>query len=115
VEIVHSGLKATRTRASLTLLAILDPDVLLVPDAAAERMGTPSGLRGSRDVAGVFSGRAQAAQPALVNGLAGLVWATGGTPRVVFAFTLDGDRVVRIDTIGDPHSIAELDVELLDG
>ena len=114
-ELVTAFLAAAREGEFDRLLAILDPDVVLVPDAAAEKMGTPAGLRGARDVAGVFSGRAQAAQPALVNGLAGLVWATGGTPRVVFAFTLDGDRVVRIDTIADPHRIAELDIELLDG
>jgi RNA polymerase sigma-70 factor (ECF subfamily) len=114
-ELVTAFLAAARLGEFDRLLAILDPDVVLIPDAAAEKMGTPAGLRGSRDVAGVFSGRAQAAQPALVNGLAGLVWATGGTPRVVFVFTLDDDRIVRIDTIANSDRIAELDVELLDG
>ena len=113
-ELVTAFLAAARQGDFDRLLALLDPDVALVPDAAAERMGTPAGLRGSRDVAGVFSGRAQAAQPALIDGLTGLAWATGGTPRVVFTFTLDGERIVRIDTIADPDRIAELDVELLD-
>jgi hypothetical protein len=30
-------------------------------------------------------------------------------------FTLDDDRIVRIDTIANSDRIAELDVELLDG
>ena len=37
-------------------------------------------------MAGTFKGRARAAQPALVNGAMGLVWAPGGRPRVVFGF-----------------------------
>ena len=37
---------------------------------------------------GTFAGRARAAQPALVNGAAGAVWAPGGQPRVVFGFTI---------------------------
>ena len=44
------------------------------------------------DVAGAFSGRAQAARLALIDGAAGLVWATRGKPRVVFAFTTKEGR-----------------------
>jgi hypothetical protein len=114
-ELVTAFLAAARQGEFERLLTLLDPEVELVPDAAAERMGTPSGLRGASDVAGVFSGRAQAAQPALIDGLAGLAWAAGEVVRVAFVFTLGGDRIVRIDTIADPARLAELELELLEG
>jgi len=42
-------------------------------------------VRGARAVAETFSGRARAAQPALLDGAVGLAWAPGGRARVVFA------------------------------
>jgi len=51
-----------------------------------------------------FSGRAQAAQPALLDGMPGAVWAPGGTPRVAFAFTIGDGRIVRIEIVADPET-----------
>lgn len=75
------------------LLALLDPDVVLragrvAIDAAAARKAysaptVVSQVFGAAAVADVFFGRAQAAQPALVNGAAGAVWAPGGQARTV--------------------------------
>jgi RNA polymerase sigma-70 factor (ECF subfamily) len=62
----------------------------------------------------VLSGGASGARVALVEGLAGLVWAPGGRTRGVVAFTLDGGRIVEIDVIGDPEHLGQLDVVLLD-
>ena len=61
-----------------------------------------------------FSGRARAAQPALVNGVAGAVWAPGGEPRVVFGFTITHGKIVAIDLLADPERLRELDVAVLD-
>jgi len=65
-------------------------------------------------VAGVFSGRARAAQPALVNGAVGVAWAPGGRPRVVFGFTIVRGKVVAIDIVADPERLSQLDVTVLD-
>jgi RNA polymerase sigma-70 factor (ECF subfamily) len=64
-------------------------------------------------VAGTFSGRARAAQPALVNGAAGLVWAQRGEPRVVFGFTVSGGKIVAIDLLADPERVRQLDLVVL--
>lgn len=65
-------------------------------------------------MAGTFAGRAKAAQPALIDGAAGLVWAPGGKPRVVFGFTITDGKIVAIDILADPEHLGELDLEILD-
>ena len=60
-------------------------------------------------VARAFSGRAQAAQLAIVDGQAGLVFAPGGRPFVVFDFVVENARISEISLIADARSIKELD------
>jgi len=100
-EVVAAFLAASREGNFDALLAVLDPDVALRADVAAVRMGASKEVRGARDVADTFKGRAQAAQAALVNGAAGAVWAPGGRPRVVFAFTITGGKIVEIELLAD--------------
>jgi RNA polymerase sigma-70 factor (ECF subfamily) len=50
---------------------------------------------------------------ALVNGAAGLVWASGGRPRVVFGFTIRRAKIVEIDMIADPERLRRLDLAVL--
>ena len=38
----------------------------------------------------------------------GAVWAPGGQPRVVFAFTIADGRVTAIELVADPDRIARL-------
>jgi RNA polymerase sigma-70 factor (ECF subfamily) len=63
-------------------------------------------------VAKTFSGRAQAAQLAMVDGHAGLVFAPGGQPFVVFDFVVENGRIVEISLIGDQRSIKDLHLEI---
>jgi RNA polymerase sigma factor (sigma-70 family) len=114
-EIVGAFLAASRGGDFEALLAVLDPDVVLRADPAAVRMGASAEVRGAAAVAGTFSGRAQAAQPALVNGVAGLVWAQGGQPRVVFDFKIADGKVAGIDMIADPEQLRRLDLAILNG
>jgi RNA polymerase sigma-70 factor (ECF subfamily) len=65
-------------------------------------------------VAEAFSGRAEAAKPALVDGLAGAVWSVGGQPRVVFAFTVLEGLVAGIELLSDADHLRELELEILD-
>jgi hypothetical protein len=87
---------------------VLDPDVVLRADGAAVRLGASGEVRGATAVADTFSGRARAAQPALVDGAPGLEWASGGRPRVVFAFTIADGKIFEIEMVADPESIGEL-------
>jgi RNA polymerase sigma-70 factor (ECF subfamily) len=96
------------------LPALLDPDVVLRADRAAVRAGASEEVGGAAAVADTFSGRARAAQPALVNGAAGAVWAPDGRPRVVFGFTITRGKIVAIDVLADPERLRQLDLAVLD-
>ncbi|MFE3199998.1 sigma-70 family RNA polymerase sigma factor [Embleya sp. NPDC059237] len=114
-EVVGAFLAASRGGDFQALLALLDPDVVLRADSAAIAVGAMVEVRGAAAVAETFSGRAQAARPALLDGIAGLVWAPGGEPRVVFGFMIANGRIVGIDLLSDPAYLRDTDVRLLDG
>ncbi len=113
-EVVDAFLAASRGGDFYALLAVLDPDVVLRADSAAMAAGASREVRGARAVAETFKGRARAAQPALVNGAAGAVWALGGQPRVVFGFTITRGKIVAIDLLADPAHLAQIDLVVLD-
>ena len=112
-KVVDAFLAASRGGDFDALLAVLDPEVVLRADRAAVQMGASREVRGAAAVADTFSGRARAAQPALVNGTPGLVWASGGRPRVVFGFAFARGRIIEIDLLADPDRIRRLDLALL--
>lgn len=110
-EVVEAFLGASRKGDFQTLLALLSPDVELVADAAAVAIGAPERKDGPFDVATRFSGGAQSARTALLDGMAGLVWAQGGKPKVAFDFTVIAGKVTRIDMIGDEDVLSEMNIE----
>jgi RNA polymerase sigma factor (sigma-70 family) len=112
-RIVDAFLAASRGGDFGALLAMLDPDAVLRADPAAVRMGATEEVRGAAAVAETFAGRARVAEPALVGGAVGAVWAPGGRPRVAFGFTFEGDKVVQIDLVADPDRLEQLDVTAL--
>jgi RNA polymerase sigma factor (sigma-70 family) len=113
-EVVDAFLAASRGGDFDALLALLDPDVVLQADRAAVHAGASREVRGAPDVARQFSGRAREAQPALVDGAVGAVWAPGGRPRVVFGFTITRGKIVEIDILADPERLRQLDLAVLD-
>ena len=113
-EVVDAFLAASRDGDFDGLLALLDPDVVLRADRAAVDVGASREVRGAAAVADTFSGRARAAQPALVNGAAGAVWAPRGRPRVVFGFRITRGKIVEIDILADPARLRQLDLTVLD-
>lgn len=112
-EVVNAFLAASRGGDFEALLAVLDPNVVFRADQAAVLMGSSEEVRGASDVARQFSGRASAAQPALINGIIGLVWASGGQPRVIFNFTITDKKIVTIDMLADSERLRELDLTIL--
>ncbi|MGH2654818.1 MAG: RNA polymerase sigma factor SigJ [Actinomycetota bacterium] len=110
--VVDAFLAASRGGDFEALLAVLDPDVVLRADGAAVRMGATREVRGAAAVAETFSGRARAARPALVDGVPGLVWASGGRPRVVFDFTIADGKIVEIEMVADPERLRQIDVTI---
>jgi RNA polymerase sigma factor (sigma-70 family) len=124
-EVVQAFLAASRGGDMTALLALLDPGVVLRADRAAVAMseaGRGQGalelspeIHGAAAVARTFSGRAQAARPALFAGTVGATWAPGGKPVVVIAFTVAGGAITGIDLIADPSHIGQLAPTMLDG
>ena len=109
-EVVAAFLAASREGDFDALLTMLDPDIVLRADTAAAQMGADAEAIGPRAVAGIFSGRAKALRPALIDGAPGAVWTYRGETRVVFAFTFTGGTITGIEQIADPERIARLEV-----
>ena len=109
-EVVAAFLAASREGDFDALLTMLDPDIVLRADNAAAQMGADAEAIGPRAVAGIFSGRAKALRPALIDGAPGAVWTYRGETRVVFAFTFAGGTITAIEQIADPERIARFEV-----
>jgi RNA polymerase sigma-70 factor (ECF subfamily) len=117
-EVVGAFLAASQSGDLSALLAILDPDVVLLADATAVEAsaranvpGVAPEVRGHDSVANIFRGRARAAQLALVDGDSGLVFAPGGRPRVIVDFVLENGRIVEISMIAESERIAAIDLK----
>ncbi len=121
-EVAQAFMAASRDGNLEAVLAVLDPDVVLRVDAATvkaaaarEAKGAPrlvSEVRGAGDVARVFLGGARATQPVLVDGTPGAAWAPGGHPRTLWTFKVERGRIVEMHVVGDPKTIARLEVLL---
>lgn len=117
-EVVGAFLAASQSGDFSALLAILDPNVVLLADAtavaASARANVPGvapEVRGHDSVANIFRGRARAAQLAVVDGDSGLVFAPGGRPRVIVDFVLENGRIVEISMIAESERIAAIDLK----
>jgi hypothetical protein len=82
-------------------------------------LGASREVRGAAAVAeqvltaGGFARLARLAQPALVNGAAGVVVAPGGQPSAVVGFTVRRGKIVEIDVLADPERLRQLDLAVL--
>jgi len=122
-RVVDAFLSASRNGDFAGLLTVLDPDVVLRADptavlasAARQTDGAPTlaaRTHGAQAVAEAFRGRARAAQPALIDGAAGAVWAPGGIVRGAFRFAVAGERIASIDVVVDPQRLQRLRIEIL--
>jgi len=114
-EVVDAFFAAAREAQFLTLLQILDPNVVMRADAVAARMGADDSVTGADLVAKWISGRARGAVPAIVGDEPGAAWAVKGTVRVAFTFTVtDEGLIAGINLIGDPDVLSGLEIELVD-
>jgi RNA polymerase sigma-70 factor (ECF subfamily) len=116
-EVAEAFLAASRGGDLSALLAMLDPEVVLHADAASVPTGIPMTIRGAAAVARgarASSGRSRYSGVALVNGTPGIVMAPRGRLILVLAFTIGGGKICRIDVIGDPAHLEELDLSVLD-
>ncbi|HUN29291.1 MAG TPA: sigma-70 family RNA polymerase sigma factor [Alphaproteobacteria bacterium] len=119
-ELVRAFFAASRAGNFSALLALLAPEATLRADAAVVAMGgamywendgLQAGINGADAVAKTFAGRARAARPAYIGDEPAGVWVHEGVPRVLFRFTIAGDRIVRIDLVGDPSTLERVTIE----
>jgi RNA polymerase sigma factor (sigma-70 family) len=120
-ELVRAFLQASRSGNFSALLALLAPEATLRADAAVVAMGgatywrndrLQAGIEGADAVARTFSGRARAAQPALIDGKPGAVWMHDRQVLVAFRFAVVDDRIAAVDIIADRTVLAQSVIEL---
>jgi len=104
-ELVDAFLAAAYAGDFDALVAALDPNVLLRDD---RRTGASSVIRGASALANQVSGRAKAAQSALVNGSVGVIAAPRGKLVYVLSFTIRHGKIAEVDLISDPARIRRL-------
>ncbi len=113
-EVVEAFLAAARTGNFDALLAVLDPEVVFRPDPRAVTAGAPGELHGAAAVAQQFVGRAQAAQPALVNGSVGVLVAPYGRLLGVLDLSIRHGKITAITVIADPARLRQLRLAVFD-
>ena len=128
-EVVEAFIKAARTGDLEGLLAVLDPDAVLRIDGAAriafgakDAADTPRELTGAStwakqliafSLALRFATYARFVQLALIDGSVGLVIAPFGRLSRVLIFTFTGNKIARIEVIGDRARLREMEIVAL--
>lgn len=107
-EVVGAFLAASRNGDFDGLLTVLDPQVVFRPDLTARLAGPRQEVRGAAEVAKLFSGRAQAARIAMVNGEIGIVVAPRGRLLLVLLPTVENGRIVALDVVGGVDRLRDL-------
>jgi RNA polymerase sigma factor (sigma-70 family) len=116
-RVVETFLAAARAGDLNALLAVLAPDAVRRADPMLLPHGTPTVLRGAEQIAeeaGVFARMSRIAEPALVDGVPGIVVAQGRRLLAVLVLVMDGDRVAEYDVVADPAKLADLTIAVLD-
>jgi len=127
-EVVEAFLRAARGGDLEGLLTVLDPDAVIRIDAAARldgvvRIDAPAAEVGkAREVRGAsawgnqfiaLSRGLRFVQPALIDGSVGLILAPRGKLSRALIFTWMNDKITRVEAIGDPARLGELDIAVL--
>jgi len=111
-EVAEAFIAAARAGDFEALVAVLDPDVVVRGDTAANQMaGSVGTIRGATSVAEFFKGKAQTCVPALIDGEVGLVVSFEGRIRIALELSFDDGKISAIDAVADRESLASLELE----
>ena len=111
-KVVEAFLAALRAGDFEGLLAVLDPDVVVrtdIPGALAEIRGARNWAKGAI----AFAQLARLAQPALVNGSIGLIFAPRGRLSRVVTFEIIDEKIVSADVIATTERLRQLELSAL--
>ncbi|WP_431873851.1 sigma-70 family RNA polymerase sigma factor [Amycolatopsis sacchari] len=116
-RVIERFLAAIRAGDVPALLAVLAPDVVRRADPALLAPGSPVELRGAREVAEeaklLSRERARYAEPALLDGVPGIVVAPRGRLEIALVCTIEDGRIAAYEVVADPARLRELSVTLL--
>ena len=113
-EVAEAFIAAARAGDFEALVAVLDPDVVVRGDAAANQLaGSAIAMRGATSVAEFFKGKAQACVPGLIDGQVGILLPLEGRMMLVLELGLGDGRITTIDAVADRDSLAALELERL--
>jgi len=122
-EVVEAFLRAVRAGDLEGLLAVLDPDAVIRIDGAARMAaGAADAADTARELRGASTWAKQMialsrglrfVQPALIDGSVGLILAPRGKLSRVLTFTFANAKVTRVEVIGEPARLRELDFAVL--
>jgi RNA polymerase sigma-70 factor (ECF subfamily) len=122
-ELVEAFVRAARAGDLAGLLAVLDPEAVIRIDGAARMAaGTPDAEPTTREVRGAaawaprfiaLSRGLQPVQLALVDGAVGLILAPHGKLSRALTFSVSDGRLARVEVIGDPARLRELEIAVL--
>ncbi|MGB7267168.1 MAG: sigma-70 family RNA polymerase sigma factor [Terracidiphilus sp.] len=115
---IDSFLAALRARDFTSLVAVLDPELVVHADLIGLPPGAPSEIRGAEEAARAaiqFARGAVFARPALVDGAVGVVIAPRGRLFRVLKFAFAGGKITHIDIVADPARLHMLDLAVLGG
>ncbi|MBV8101167.1 MAG: sigma-70 family RNA polymerase sigma factor [Verrucomicrobia bacterium] len=107
-EVVDAFVAAAHTGNLESLIALLDPNVVLLGDRAPALKS----IRGAAEVAKQalgFSKLVQKTESVLVNGTPGILsWLPNGKPMAVLGFVVSNDRIVEIYVLSDPNRLQKV-------
>jgi RNA polymerase sigma-70 factor (ECF subfamily) len=116
-SVVDAFLAALRAGDVEGLLAVLDPDLIVHADAASRAPGSAGEVRGAETWARGAVNYARAvrlAEPALLDGMVGLILAPRGRLTRALTFTFAGGRIASIEVIGEPERLKAMELAALE-
>jgi len=101
-KVVDAFVAAAHTGNLESLIAVLDPNVVLLADRAPALKGIRGAAAVSKQALG-FSKLVQKTESVLVNGAPGIIsWLPNGKPMAVLGFVVSNDRIAEIYVLSDP-------------
>jgi RNA polymerase sigma factor (sigma-70 family) len=112
-EVADAFLAASRGDDFESLLAVLDPAVVLRADAGTGPLGPSQLINGAPNVAAQasrYAPLARFAHPVLVNGSPGFLIARSDRPLALIGLAIRDGKITEIDILADPERLSRLDL-----
>ena len=107
-KVVDAFVAAAHTGDLEALIAVLDPNVVLLADRAPALKGIHGAATVAKQALG-FSKLVQKTESVLVNGTPGILsWLPNGKPMAVLGFVVSNNRIVEIYVLSEPKRLQQV-------